>query len=41
MCDGFDVAAALPPLGIIKSGLEHTTETLAAELARPSGETPG
>jgi len=32
--------AALPPLGAIKSGLQRTTETLAAELAHPSGETP-
>lgn len=30
----------LPPLRAIKVGLRHTTETLAAELARPSGETP-
>lgn len=40
MCDGSHVAATLPPLGVIKSGLERTTETLAAELALPSGETP-
>lgn len=30
----------LPPLRVIKAGLQRTTETLAEELACPSGETP-
>lgn len=32
--------AVLPPLKIIRAGLRRTTETLAAELARPGGATP-
>lgn len=30
----------LPPLGIVRTGLRRTTETLAAELAQPGGATP-
>lgn len=40
MADGSELAATLPPLNLIKRGLERTTETLAAELAHPSGVTP-
>lgn len=41
MCDAFAMSTSMPPLDAIKSGLKHTTEMLAAELAHPSGETPG
>ena len=30
----------LPPLNVVRAGLRRTTETLAAELARPGGATP-
>jgi hypothetical protein len=32
--------ASLPPLGVIKTGLQSTTEALANELAHPNGQTP-
>jgi hypothetical protein len=40
MSDRHAPHGTLPPLRTIKAGLERTTETLASELAHPTGHTP-